>query len=301
MEKFEKNTKILIVGLGLMGGSYAKALSKGGYAVRAVSREQEDIDFAVGGGFLESGSTEPKKELLEWADLVVLALYPHTVIEWVDRYAALLKEGTVVTDVTGVKGSVVEKVQEKMPAGVEFIAAHPMAGRERSGVVYSDDSVFRGANYIVVPTARNTEKGIEICEKLGEALGFYRISRLDVDSHDRMVALLSQLTHCIAVALMCACDTPGLETYTGDSFRDLTRIAKINDEMWSELFLWNKQALLTEMDRFSWEFAKLRQTLAAGDQEKMREMMRLSKDRREKFDKPSDQTVLWSEEIKKEK
>ena len=78
MEKFEKNTKILIVGLGLMGGSYAKALSKGGYAVRAVSREQEDIDFAVGGGFLESGSTEPKKELLEWADLVVLALYPHT-------------------------------------------------------------------------------------------------------------------------------------------------------------------------------------------------------------------------------
>lgn len=101
-----------------------------------------------------------------------------------------------------------------------------------------------------------------------------------------MVAFLSQLTHCIAVALMCACEEPGLEAYTGDSFRDLTRIARINDEMWSELFLCNREALLLEMDRFEAAFDALRQTLLTGDREKMREMMRLSTARRAKFEKP---------------
>ena len=151
---------------------------------------------------------------------------------------------------------------------------------------HSDDSVFRGANYIVVPTDRNTPEAIALCVRLGELLGFHRISRLSVGEHDRMIAFLSQLTHCIAVALMCANDQPGLEAFTGDSFRDLTRIARINDEMWSELFLCNRDALLEEMDRFSAAFDRLRGTLADGDRETMRDMMRLSGERREKFDKP---------------
>ena len=286
MEKICPSSRILIVGLGLMGGSYAKALSNKGYKVRAIALEQSSIDYAVDGGFLESGWTEVCDEALDWAELIVFALYPTTFINWIAEHGARLREGTIITDVTGVKSDIVQKVQAMLPDGVEFISAHPMAGRERSGVEYSDEKVFAGANYIVVPTEKNTPHAIELCSQLGEELGFYRISVLDCATHDKMIAFLSQLTHAIAVALMCSNDTPGFEAYTGDSFRDLTRIARINDEMWSELFLLNKDALLREMDIFMDRFGELRRTLAEGDRDTMRAMMQLSGERREKFDKP---------------
>ncbi|MBQ7499715.1 MAG: prephenate dehydrogenase [Clostridia bacterium] len=285
MRKLDKSTNILIVGLGLIGGSYAKALTKKGYRVHAITKEQKDIDYAVENGFLAGGSTEVKEDMIAGADLIIMSLYPHTLLEWAKEYSHMFAPGTVITDVTGVKGSVVYEMQSVIPEDCEFIAAHPMAGRERSGVEHSDDSVFAGANYIVVPTEKNTSEAIGLCEALGRELGFSRISRLDIEAHDRMIAFLSQLTHCIAVSLMCATEMPGIEAYTGDSFRDLTRIAKINDRMWSELFIWNRDALLAEMDKFSKQFEILRQTIADGDVEKMREMMRTSTERREKFDK----------------
>ena len=161
-----------------------------------------------------------------------------------------------------------------------------MAGRESSGVEYSDPKVFVGANYIVTPTEKNTKEAIETCCELGRILGFARISELSCEEHDKMIAYLSQLTHCIAVCLMTANDTKNLEKYTGDSFRDLTRIAKINDAMWSELFLTNRDLLLAEMDRFMKEFDAFRNMLATGDSEGMREKMRLSTKKRCTFDKP---------------
>ena len=286
MKSINSDSKILIVGLGLMGGSYARALSSKGYGVRAISLDQKSIDYAVEGGFLEGGWTEVCDEALDWAELIVFALYPTVFVDWIAQNGQRLRPGMLITDVTGVKSGIVERVQDMLPAGVEFISAHPMAGRERSGVEYSDERVFAGANYIVVPTSRNTPEAIELCQQLGRELGFHRISVLDSASHDRMIAFLSQLTHAIAVSLMCSNDTPGFEAYTGDSFRDLTRIARINDEMWSELFMLNRDALLHEMDNFMEHFAALRQTLVDNDRETMRGMMRLSGERREKFDKP---------------
>ena len=117
-------------------------------------------------------------------------------------------------------------------------------------------------------------------------LGFSRISVLTVKEHDEMIAFLSQLTHCIAVSLMTCNNTDGLEKYTGDSFRDLTRIAKINDRMWSELFVMNKEALLREMDAFITDFSLFRNMLAEEKVDAMREKMRLSTERRDLFDKP---------------
>ena len=281
----DKNTRICIVGLGLLGGSYAAALSRQGYRVTGIARRQESVDYAVAHGMIERGSAYVDEALLADADLIVFSLYPHVFIDWIHEHGSKLRPGTVITDVTGVKGCVVYEIQKSLPKGVEFIAAHPMAGRESSGIEYSDDRIFRGANYIVVPTEANTERAINLCKALGETLGCKDISVLDVASHDRMIAFLSQLTHCIAVSLMCACDAPDLERYTGDSFRDLTRIANINDEMWSELFLANKDALLREMDAYRAAFDELRETIASGDREKMREMMRLSTKRRKRFDK----------------
>ena len=284
--KLDKKTKILIVGLGVIGGSYAAALTREGYTVDCITKEQADIDYARAHGLIKHGTCEIDEELVAESELIIFALYPTTFIEWIERNQGLFSPGTIITDVTGVKGSVVSRVQDMLRPDVEFISAHPMAGRERSGVEFADPEVFRGANYIVTPTEKNSEEAILLCKKLGEILGFARISVLSPEEHDRMIAFLSQLTHCIAVSLMTCNEASGMEKYTGDSFRDLTRIAKINDRMWSELFLMNRDALLSEMDGFIKEFSAFREMLASGDRDGMRAKMRASTARRCLFDKP---------------
>jgi len=283
--KICKDTRFLIVGLGLLGGSYAKALKKQGFSVQAVTRSQSSIDYALEQGIIDGGAAFPDPDLIGNADFVVLAMYPQTMLDWVQANQHLFQSGALITDVTGVKSCVVEPMQTMLRSDVEFIAAHPMAGRETLGVQNADDSIFRGANYIVTPTDKNTPEAIAACEELGRLLGFARISRLTPEKHDEMIGFVSQLTHAIAVALMTCNDINGLEKYTGDSFRDLTRIAKINDEMWSELFLANREALLEQMDQFAAQFAVMRQQLAAGDREGMRAVMRHSTLRRKALEK----------------
>lgn len=284
--KLDKNTKILIIGLGVIGGSYAKALTDQGYNVSCITKEDADIRYAIEHNMISYGTSEVEEELIASSELIVFALYPTTFVEWIKKYQHLFTPGTLITDVTGVKSQVVYKVQELLRDDVEYIPAHPMAGRERSGVEFADPKVFEGANYIVTPTDKNTRGAVRVCKQLGEILGFLRISELTPEKHDEMIAFLSQLTHCIAVVLMNCNDSEGLEKYTGDSFRDLTRIAKINDRMWSELFLMNKDALLAEMDKFIEEFCEFRTYLANEDGKRMREKMRASSARRSLFDKP---------------
>lgn len=283
--KLNKDMKILIVGLGLIGGSYAEALSKKGYEVGAIDQKQEAIDFALRKGYIASGKTSVDKDYVGKFDIVVFALYPHAFVEWIEKYQNCLKSGAIVTDVTGVKGVVVCDVQNALRKDVEFIAAHPMAGRECSGVENAKAEIFEGANYIVVPTEKNTQEAIELCKDLGRELGFKHISELSVKQHDETVGFLSHLTHCIAVSLMVCKESGHLADYTGDSFRDLTRIAKINDEMWSELFLLNKDEIVEQMNLFEQHFGKLKECIQNDDREGIREMMRLSTKRRKVFDK----------------
>lgn len=283
--KITKNTKVLIVGLGLIGGSYAKALKKNGFNVSAIDKNQESIKYALENNIIDNGFTTVSKEIIQSADLIIFTLYPNVFIEWIKEYGHYIEPKTVVTDVTGVKGGVVETIQNALPSGVEFISAHPMAGRESSGVQNSSDEIFKNANYIVVPTDKNTEENIVMCEELGKILGFNKISRLSVTEHDEMIGFLSQLTHCIAISLMTCNDSEHLVKYTGDSFRDLTRIAKINENMWTELFLLNKEALINQMDIFIKEFCDFRSLLIDGEDEKIKEKMRLSTKRRKYFDK----------------
>ena len=283
--KLTTDKRILIVGLGLIGGSYAKALVKKGYHVSAITRSASTIDYALKQGIIAEGTAEIDPRLIGAADIVVFALYPEILMDWLRENQKYLKPGALLTDVTGVKCCVVYEIQELLRPDVEFIGAHPMAGREVYGVENSDDTIFRNANYIVTPTGKNTEEAIRLCEELGWELGFARVSRLSPEEHDDMIGFLSQLTHCIAIALMNCNDTPGMEAYTGDSFRDLTRIARINDRMWSELFMCNRQMLLQHMDAFSESFGTLRRMLESGDVEGMREAMRKSTARRTLFDK----------------
>lgn len=280
----EKNQRILIVGLGLIGGSMAAALSAAGYEVAAVDTRREALDIALSRGYIKDGYTAPGEFVSEF-DTVIFALYPHTLLQVAPSYAAYISPGTLVTDATGVKAAIVDKMQALMPAGAEFVGAHPMAGREVSGVENATPTLFCGANFIVTPTAANSEAAISRCEAIGRALGASNISRLSPERHDEMIGFLSQLTHCIAVALMTCKESRHLVDYTGDSFRDLTRIAKINEDMWWELFCLNREELLSQMDLFLEHFATLRRALAEGDEDKMKEIMRLSTERRRYFDK----------------
>ena len=277
--------KILIVGLGLLGGSYARVLKRFGFHISAVTKEQSSIDYALEEGLIDEGTTELDERIIGEADIVIFALYPHIFVEWIEQNQKLLKSGALITDVTGVKCSIVYRVQEILRSDVEFVAAHPMAGREVSGVQNSTDKMFAGANFIVTPTDKNTPEAVNTCLELGRLLGFSNVTTLSPEEHDEMIGFLSQLTHCIAITLMTCNDKENMEKFTGDSFRDLTRIARINDLMWSELFIENKEVLLNQMDVFIDKFNELRSMLENEDVDGMRKMMRHSTERRALFDK----------------
>ena len=283
--RVDVSKKILIVGLGLLGGSYARVLKRFGFHISAITLEQSAIDYAIKENIIDEGASAADARLIGEADLVIFALYPHVFVEWIEKNQGMLKSGALITDVTGVKRGIVYKIQEILRPDVEFIAAHPMAGREVSGVENSTDRMFIGANYIVTPTEKNTPEAIETCIELGRLLGFSNVTMLSPEEHDEMIGFLSQLTHCIAITLMTCNDKENMEKFTGDSFRDLTRIARINDLMWSELFVANKDVLLEQMNLFIDKFNELKTMLETEDVDGMRQMMRHSTARRAMFDK----------------
>ena len=279
-----KKHKILIVGLGLIGGSYAMGLSQKGYEVGAISLNQDDIDYAINNNIIKHGQVEVNKEYVSLFDVVVFALYPKILLDWINKYKTYFKKGAIITDVTGIKKEIVYKIQETLSEN-EYIGAHPMAGKEVYGVINADNNIFKKANYIVTPTNSNSKEAIELAKDIGKELEFANISILSPEKHDEMIAFLSQLTHCIAVTLMTCKDSENLKEYTGDSFRDLTRIAAINEDMWTELFLMNKQDLLNEMEQFEIEFDKLKNAIKDENVDTIKEMMRLSTKRRQYFNK----------------
>ena len=283
--KLTKESKILIVGLGLMGGAYAIGLKRKGYTVGAITKLRSSIDYALENKIIDYGTTEIDPEMIGEADLIIFGLYPRVFVDWIKENQRYFKPGAVITDVTGVKTSIVYDIQSFLRSDVEFVPAHPMAGREVYGVENSAGVNVSEANYIVTPTNKNTPENIEAVKKLGREIGFARISELSPEKHDEMIAFVSQLAHCLAIVLMTCNDLTNIEDYTGNSFRDLTRIAHINENMWSELFMMNKDALLEQMDLFSSQFNRLRDMINTSDVDSMKKMMIESTIRRDKFDK----------------
>ena len=284
-----EKTKFFIIGLGLIGGSYAKALTKKGYTVYAIDTNRITIEFAKEQGIITDGETDVKsaykKGFFDKADLAIFALYPTAMLDWLEKYQQLFKKNIIITDVSGVKTNIIDKAQNMLRHDLEFVGSHPMAGKESSGIANSDDSIFKVANFIITPTEKNTPDAIATIHQLGEILGFHTISNLDPKTHDETIGFLSQLTHAIAVSLMTCNNSEHLEKYTGDSFRDLTRIAKINEKLWPELFFLNKDVLIKHIDTFSLELQKLKSYVETEDEESLKHMFIQSTARRKAFDK----------------
>ncbi len=283
--RIDHSTNILIVGLGIIGGSYAKGFAKNGFDICAIDSNPDTIKYALDNYIIAEGATTPDPEMIGKADVVIFALYPHIFKEWIAENQNYFKPGAFITDVTGVKGCIVGDIQNMLREDCEYIAAHPMAGCEKLGIQNSNEKIFYEANYIVVPTEKNSEEGKDVCRQIGEILGFARISELSPGEHDEMIGFVSQLTHGIAMSLMTCNHMERVEDYTGDSFRDLTRIARIDETLWSELFLLNKDALLHQLKLFTMEISKLERMLMEADKEGIKDMMRRSTARRKLFDK----------------
>ena len=279
-----KDKKFLIVGLGLLGGSIALGLKKWNHTVYAIDIDEKTIEYALNNHIIDEGSTTCDPELLNKADVIISGLYPTMIVEWINKNQNHFKKNAIITDVTGVKGTIVYKIQDILREDLEFIGAHPMAGKEVSGVYYADPSIFLPANLILTPTEKNTKETIDFMYEFGKELRFNNICELSVEKHDQMIGYLSQLTHVIAVSLMNANDSTHLKEYTGDSFRDLTRIAKINENLWTELFLLNKENLVHEIELFVNEMNDFKEALENENIDKMKQKFITSTKRRKYFD-----------------
>ena len=232
-----KNMKILVVGLGVIGGSYAMALKAAGYEeIYGRDIDPETLKKAKSLGIIKEGYMNPK-DILKEIDLVIISLYPRLVKNFILENKEYFKSGAIITDATGVKELFVKEILEILPKDVDFIFGHPMAGREKKGIDYASKEVFKGANYLITLTENNKKENIELLEKIIYELGFKNIKFVTPSYHDKMIGFTSQLPHAIAVALINS-DEEGRETgkFIGDSYRDLTRIANINEDLWEELF-----------------------------------------------------------------
>lgn len=272
-----------IIGLGLMGASFAKRLSpQKDKTIYGIDQNEQTIQTALELNIIKEGSTDPGK-LIKKCNLIILALYPTMIKPWIVENQQYLESGTILMDISGVKTNIVEPVQAILRKDLELISIHPMCGRESRGIDFAQADIFDNANYIIVPTNKNTPKAIEAAKQLGKDLRVKNISILSCEEHDRMIGFLSQLTHVIAVSLMNTHDNSHLVEYTGDSFRDLTRIATINEDLWSELFLLNKDILLDEIDQFLDATKHFRDSLEKEDIDEIKRLFIQSTNRRKLF------------------
>lgn len=276
--------KILIVGLGVIGGGYAMALKEAGYKdIYGVDINKETLKKAENMNIIKEGFLSEEKIIGE-ADLIVLAIYPNLVKNFIMRNRNKFKKGALITDVTGIKQLFINEIVEILPENIDFVFAHPMAGREKKGIDYATNEVFKGANFLIVETERNKEENIRKIEELALQMGFEHIKRTTPTFHDEMISFTSQLPHVLAVSLINS-DIEGRNTgqFIGDSYRDLTRIANMNEKLWSLLFLGNKENLLTSMNNFEREFDKIKKCIEENDEKGLQELFIKSTIRREKL------------------
>ena len=280
-KEFLKNLNIAVIGLGLMGGSFAKRLrERTKCRITAFDCETETLNKALADGVIDAGYTEGNEELKK-ADLLIMCLSRDNMLSFLRQNAVYLREGQTLTDIIGIKGNSVEAAENLLPSGVDYVPAHPMAGREGFGYDMSGADIFDCANYIIVPNKRTSRKGIKTVKNLARALGCSHISVVTTEEHDRRIAYTSCLPHVLATALVNSPSMDGsMGRFIAGSFKDATRVADINAALWARLLLADKKALLQEIDRFKEALDKVEESLLQGDKEGLEEFLKEAGTRR---------------------
>ena len=275
---------VAVVGLGLMGGSFAKAFRRLGVEqIIGIERNTDSLVEAQRLGIVDIPLSQPGPAL-RLADIVVLAIYPEAMVDFTKEMLPYLKERAIITDISGIKNNIIAEIQDLLPESMEFISGHPMAGRQASGLAMSDANIFHNANYIIVPTEKNTAQGIAWLETMACNLGCRYTVRVTPEEHDRTIAYTSNLPHITAVALIDSETFDDKSKYfVAGSFRDGTRVADINPDLWAGLFMANRAKVAAELDRYIEQLELWRQALQEGDVETMKQLMRKSTARRKEL------------------
>lgn len=275
---------ITIVGLGLMGGSYALALKKlKPKKIYAIDIDEEALRFGEKNGIIDKGFIDPEIPLKE-SDLVIICVYPKMIKDFIKNNIENFKPGVLITDITGIKKEFVQEINSVLREDIDFVFGHPMAGREFVGVKYASEEIFKGANYIVTPMDRNKEESIKLIENIARNIGFKNVERISIEKHDEVIGFASQLPHVIAVSLV---NSDNLDVdigkFTGDSYRDLTRIARINTKLWTELFMGNKDNLIAQIEEFQENIANIKNALINDEAEVLGQILDRARKKREEM------------------
>jgi len=277
MEDGFSGFKIGVAGLGLIGGSLARAFKDAGFYVAGFDIDKPSVDAAIEDNAIDEGETNPSGILN--CDLVFIALYPYGIIDFVTANAFRFKKGAVIIDCCGIKSDICEKLFDVANgADFTFIGGHPMAGTEQNGFKASSSTLFRGASFILTPRDGEDSSLLHKIETLISKAGFGRVVFTTPQHHDRLIAFTSQLPHVIACAYVMSPSCPEHEGYSAGSFSDVARVAHINPQLWSELFTDNRSQLCEEIDIMINNMKFIRDAAAAGDRKGLASLLQKARD-----------------------
>lgn len=272
---------IAVVGLGLIGGSICKALKANTFHhIMGIDTDSETIRKALEAGAIDE---EISVEKLGEANLTIVALYPMAIVDFVKENADRFKKGSIVMDICGIKSYIVKNCTPVLDEkGVIFIGTHPMAGTEHSGFDYSDGDLFRKASFIITPSENTPQIAIDLVSTLGACMNFGKVVIATPEQHDRNIAYTSQLAHVVSNAYVKSPSLFHADGFSAGSFLDLTRVAYLNEEMWSGLFLCNKEALLFEINNIIHSLSEYRDAMENDDIATLKELLKVGRERKEK-------------------
>ena len=284
MNEGDFDFNITVVGLGLIGGSYAKALSKlNPKRLYGIDVNKESLDNALKMGIIDQGFTDGSIALKK-SHLIIIALYPNDAIKFIQDNVQNIKPGSIITDTCGLKQDIIERANKILPDTIEFVGGHPIAGKESQGFTCSSEKIFLDTNYIITPTPNNSEKNIKLIENMAKAIGCKNVVKISPAKHDKIISLTSQLPHIIAIALMnCDIDSDIGKSFIGGSYIDATRVATINIKLWIELITENSDNLIIEIEKFENTLAKLKQAIKGKDNSTLKDILASSSLKRKRM------------------
>ena len=271
-----------IVGLGIMGGSFARAIQENILEVKeatgkiyACDRNEYSLKEALKYSVIDEGfSPENVDEMLKNCDVVIICLYPALIVDFMKEHKAAFKKGAIVTDISGVKAIYKNHFDEFETGDYDFIVGHPMAGGEKEGFVAAKGEYFKNHNYLLLPRSTNKPENLNLLRELIYSIGFSKITDTDIDTHDYNIGFTSQLCHVVASAMVLSAPNDEITAFGGGSFEDLTRIAMINAPLWTELFLENKDKLLPHIKNLGDQLKLFEEMIQNDEREKMEDVLR---------------------------
>lgn len=262
---------IAVIGLGIIGGSFCKAIKKyTDHYVIGINRTAKTAQKALNVGAIDEIGTP---ESLSKADMVILTMYPQADIDFVKEHGNYIKKGAIVTDASGIKCSICPQLKElAQKFGFVFVGSHPMAGKEKNGFDVSDSELYQNASFIITPCGAE-QKYVDILSDFATSIGFGTIKITTPEEHDRMIAFTSQLPHVLACAYVLSPCCPNHNGFSAGSYRDVSRVANINSKLWSELFLENKEPLVKELDILIENITEIINSIKAEDKQALTDLL----------------------------